>query len=243
MGRVTLLDKIKRYSIFRDRYPVELSLYKEQGYNNTCYLLRVEADRYIVRLLISSDIDRVQEYEIQMLAYEQDIGARPILLDEDNALMISEYIDGTHKNKLNKSELQELANTLKKLHNIKVAIPICKLLDSIEIDSKRLEYAIKYIRKLKPDYVLCHHDLNPQNILFDNNSIKFIDWEYAGKNDRYFDIASVIVEFDLDVEEESLFLRSYFGAVGIVDKDKLVAYKVLYRAVCSQWWSNRANIK
>jgi len=84
---------------------------------------------------------------------------------------------------------------------------------------------------------LCHNDLNPRNVLF-TEKIQLIDWEDAAVNDRYFDLASVCVEFNLDEEDEAFFLRSYFTEENEIHYKKLNAYKVIYKAICAQWFEN-----
>jgi aminoglycoside phosphotransferase (APT) family kinase protein len=44
--------------------------------------------------------------------------------------------------------------------------------------------------------VLSHNDVNPSNVVYDGERLLFFDWETAGPNDRYYDLATV-----------SLFLR------------------------------------
>jgi thiamine kinase-like enzyme len=91
------------------------------------------------------------------------------------------------------------------------------------------------LQKQKKELVLCHNDLHPQNILF-SNSIKLIDWEYAGVNDRYFDLASIIIEFKLSQRDEVIFLRSYFKRASKVNSQKLFAYKVIYKELWRLWF-------
>jgi thiamine kinase-like enzyme len=67
--------------------------------------------------------------------------------------------------------------------------------------------------------------------------VKFIDWEYAGVNDRYFDLACVCVEFSLDAQMQGLFLDFYFEDDGYV-VEKLEAYKVIYKALCEEWFKS-----
>ena len=83
--------------------------------------------------------------------------------------------------------------------------------------------------------MLCHNDLNPQNIFF-SDDIKFIDWEYAGVNDRYFDVACVCVEFRLDEKMQKVFLEVYFE--DRYNVEKLEAYKIIYRTLCEEWFQN-----
>jgi thiamine kinase-like enzyme len=95
----------------------------------------------------------------------------------------------------------------------------------LEIDSSRIECYPK-------EYVLCHNDLNPKNIFF-SEDVKFIDWEYAVVNDRYFDVACVCVEFRLEGRMQEVFLKSYFE--GEYSLEKLEAYRVIYKTLCEKW--------
>ena len=90
------------------------------------------------------------------------------------------------------------------------------------------------------DPVLCHNDLNPQNILWNHHTPTLIDWEYAGIQDRYFDLASVVVEFGFDTTKREAFMTAYFQRKRW-DVEKLDAYITLYQAVCQHWWDNRTD--
>ena len=39
--------------------------------------------------------------------------------------------------------------------------------------------------------VLCHHDLNPSNIIKTNKGMKIIDWEFAGFGHKKYDLHSI----------------------------------------------------
>lgn len=55
---------------------------------------------------------------------------------------------------------------------------------------KNLDYS-----KLQPtELVLCHNDLNSGNLVFLNQKLYLIDFEYAMLNDKFFDIASFASE-------------------------------------------------
>lgn len=107
--------------------------------------------------------------------------------------MVLWFLEGVHKSKPDKEDLKHLADTLRKLHNIKVDYTPIEL--HIETKSDEMKKAFELIINYPKEYVLCHNDLNPQNIFF-QEGVKFIDWEYAGVNDRYFDLASVCIEFE-----------------------------------------------
>jgi serine/threonine protein kinase len=61
------------------------------------------------------------------------------------------------------------------------------------------------------DLVACHNDLKPENILFDGESVWLVDWEAAFLNDRYADLAMAANFIIRDDNDESDYLKAYFG--------------------------------
>jgi thiamine kinase-like enzyme len=105
---------------------------------------------------------------------------------------------------------------------------------SFKYKDKKVYEAFKRLQHFKPDYVLGHNDLHPKNILF-GKKIQFIDWEYAGVSDCYFDLAAIIVEFKLNDKDEKSFLRSYFSTRQTPNYKKLEAFKVIYKTLWTVW--------
>jgi thiamine kinase-like enzyme len=74
------------------------------------------------------------------------------------------------------------------------------------------------------DPVPCHNDLLPGNLLFEDAATEgerfgeagrvwLLDFEYAGMNDRFFDLGNVSVNCGLDPAAEEALLTAYFGGV------------------------------
>lgn len=64
------------------------------------------------------------------------------------------------------------------------------------------------------DPVPCHNDLLPANFLHgDEDRLWLLDWEYAGNNDRYFDLGNLAVNNEFDSETEAALVAAYFGTV------------------------------
>ncbi|MBI4884832.1 MAG: phosphotransferase, partial [Actinobacteria bacterium] len=67
--------------------------------------------------------------------------------------------------------------------------------------------------------VPCHNDLLPGNVLFEdtpvaadtNPRVWLLDFEYAGMNDRFFDLGNLSVNCGFDVAADHELLRLYFG--------------------------------
>ncbi len=61
------------------------------------------------------------------------------------------------------------------------------------------------------DAVPCHNDLLSANVLRDGERLALLDWEYAGMNDRFFDLGNLAVNNGLDDAQDELLLAAYFG--------------------------------
>ncbi|HLX40679.1 MAG TPA: choline kinase family protein [Ktedonobacteraceae bacterium] len=77
----------------------------------------------------------------------------------------------------------------------------------------QIEEAIGPTFQLRP----CHNDLLASNFLDDGQSIRILDWEYAGMGDLFFDLGNFAVNQELDEEQCALLLHLYFGEVRIAD--------------------------
>ncbi len=229
----TLNFKIKKFELL-----------KSQGMCNHTYLLTTFNSKYIVKKfnkVLHSNTDKKFEYLMQFKAYKKNIAPKPILLDIKNRVYISRYLEGLHKITLSKYDLRALASILHNLHKIKVHRKPYSIESYLTKNSKKiskdLKLALLNIKKYKQDFVLCHNDLNPKNIIF-ADEIKFIDWEFASINDRYFDLASIIIEFNLNPKNESSFLKYYFKK-NRYNRKKLETYKIIYKYTCKIWFDNK----
>ena len=235
--RFSMKINLSKYTLFAEETIREFTLLENQGYCNENYIIQSEEKKYILRKFIRTDVDRKFEFKVQKLAFEKGVASEPLLLDEENALAVSTYLEGTHKDTLEKNDLHQFAEVLKKVHTLEIENEPLLLERLIETKSKAVQDAFATLESFPSEYVLCHNDLNPRNVLF-TEKIRLIDWEDAAMNDRYFDLASVCVEFNLDKENEVYFLRRYFIEEKEINNEKLKAYKVIYKALCAQWFDS-----
>lgn len=243
------LKLFKTYNIFKEEELLSLEILKNQGFNNVNYLLKTSKKPYIIRVFKSNEsvnISRQFEYKIQKKAYKKDITSKPIFLNDD--FMIYEYSKGIHKSKLSNIDIKNLISKVKKFHKIKVKEKVYDLQSDLQNYTKTLKdnkskklikeslKVLKIIQKYKKKLVLTHHDLNPKNIIFYKNNIKIIDWEYAGVNDRFFDLASICVEFNLNTKKEKLLIKYYFKNKNFIHFLKLRYFKIIYTNLCKLWF-------
>jgi len=227
---------IKHYLLLKNEKIETFSKLKEQGHCNVNYLIETKDKKYLLRNF-KYDGNRQKEFYFQNLAYKKNIAAKAFLLDEKNNLMICNFIEGEHQNRLNQHTLKKLALTLQKLHRIRVPTKAYNFKSIFKLKDKKALQAFRVIETFKPEYVFGHNDLHPKNILF-GKKIQFIDWEYAGRTDRYFDLAAIIIEFKLNKQDEQTFLQSYFQGNSEVKTKKLEAFKVVYQTLWTVWFGN-----
>lgn len=213
----------------------EITLLPNQGFSNDNYVFTVENQRYLLRKFKLQDRDRILEYEVQTLAYENALAAKPLHLDLSQGFMVCEYLEGKHKNSLTTDDLPLFAKHLQTLHNLSFETERLNLKSLFKTLSTEVKDAFKRLESFPKEMVICHNDLNPKNCIFLDKTLKFIDWEFAALNDYYFDLATVCVEFNLNIEDEVYFLTSYFKSESW-EKEKLEAYKVIYQALCKEWF-------
>jgi thiamine kinase-like enzyme len=226
---------LSKYTLFAEETIREFTLLDDQGYCNKNYVIHSEERKYILRKFMRTDVDRKFEFKVQKLAFEKGVASEPLLLDEENALAVSVYLEGIHKDTLEQYDLHQIAEVLQKVHTLQIEKDPIVLETLVEKKSQEVKDAFSTLESFPSEYVLCHNDLNPRNILF-TEKIQLIDWEDAAINDRYFDLASVSVEFNLDKENEAYFLRRYFTEEIEINDEKLKAYKIIYKALCTQWF-------
>jgi thiamine kinase-like enzyme len=61
------------------------------------------------------------------------------------------------------------------------------------------------------DAVFCHNDLLAANLIDDGSRLWLIDWEYAGFNSAWFDLANLAANNGFDAAQERDLLACYFG--------------------------------
>jgi len=226
-----MIEILKKHPFFADKSIESCELLEHQGHSNESYVLVLDGMKYIVRKLLVDEIDRDFEWKVHQLAFHQGITAEPLVFDEEQGFMVFGFLEGEHKTTLTREELLDLARTVQKLHSIKIdAKPIVL---HVKNKTKDVLQAFKTISTNEQEHVLCHNDLNPKNLLWEEG-VKFIDWEYARVNDRYFDLACVCVEFLLEGKMQEVFLKSYFEDE--YNEEKLEAYKIIYKNICDMWF-------
>lgn len=62
------------------------------------------------------------------------------------------------------------------------------------------------------EFVLSHNDVNPSNLVYDGEKIMLVDWDAAGVNDPFFDLAAASIFLRMDAATSARLLAAYDDA-------------------------------
>jgi thiamine kinase-like enzyme len=86
-----------------------------------------------------------------------------------------------------------------------------------------------------PQRVPCHNDLIASNLLDDGQQLWAIDWEYAGNNDPFFDLATLVANWRLSRHQQSQLIEAYQGQCLPVDLAHLDHCRAAYHWLELLW--------
>jgi thiamine kinase-like enzyme len=227
------------------------------GITNRNYRVSTADGEYVVRVpgerteLLG--IDRRNEAEAARRAAEAGIGPQVLGELPGVGTLIVEFLEGRH---LGVDELTEhLADVVDVIHDLhasgplSASFPIHRVVEWHARDATahgitppgayerlhRLSRRIEQAFATSPDpLVPCHNDLLPGNVLFPVRSDDarqgrpwLLDYEYAGMNDAFFDLANLSVNIGLSADADEELVRCYLGRVDRRSMARLGLMKVM----------------
>ncbi|MFO0842631.1 MAG: choline/ethanolamine kinase family protein [Gemmataceae bacterium] len=207
------------------------------GLTNQNFRVDAGGETFVLRLAGEDTellgIDRDREEACSRLAAVADIGPEVIaFLPEHNAL-VTRFLPGkvlTEADATKPDVLRRIADALRRCHAVAVADRLGRfsvfdtvrsyvglagernvpLPDSLPGALERLRQIEEGTHSADPP-CLCHNDLLAGNFIDDGKTIRLIDWEYAGRGDRFFDLGNLAANLQLGPGEEENLLEAYFG--------------------------------
>lgn len=210
----------------------------EGGITNRNYRVRFAGEDVVVRLPGKDtellEIDRGAERAAGELAARAGIGPDVVAMLEEPPCLVTEFVVGEPMEAEELREppvLAEVAATLRTLHGREELLPTefssfrivetyaARMADrGAEVPSS-YEWALGAAHRIEAlligpehDPVPCHNDLLAANFIRSARGLRLIDWEYAGMNNRYFDLGNFAVNNELDEAGEAELLSAYFEA-------------------------------
>ena len=222
------------------------------GLTNRNLLIEVGDERFVLRLpgneteLLS--IDRHVEREAAVRAADLGIGPEVVAFLEPEGCLVTRFVAGTA---LTAAEiatpvrLRPICDAVRSFHE---SSPIGRTFDCFRVPEEHrataaergvpipaaFERAAALAGEIEGAFaaspeprVPCHNDLNTANWIADGDQLWLLDWEYAGMNDRYFDLGGFAANNEMDAAAEEALLEAYFGGLTRRRVARLALMKVM----------------
>ena len=168
-----------------------------------------------------SGVDRQQQFKLQQAIAKLGAAPAPIWLNSSETLWVEQWIEG------NSGCLapHDLATVLYEIHQLPVDAPalnlwnrwqhyldIANLTDESPLYQRavNLKSDVQASEQDLTNVVLCHNDLLQGHVLTASQRPPLIiDWEYAAKGNRYFDIASCCMINKFSRDESEALVAAY----------------------------------
>ena len=193
------------------------------GMSNYTYLVYIKDTPYVIRIIGDGGeplVNPTTEKKHIQLVQPLHLNSEVVYFDTKTGVKVSKYIEGTPLSvEMDESDYPKVARALKTLHQAHLPGVDYGLKERLRRYEKLLKnppsslyYALKMQwLKMYDDYfgklpkVLCHGDAQRSNLVKSDDKIYLLDWEFAGLNDPYYDIAS-------------------FGNIDFKDAEKLLTF-------------------
>ena len=249
---IKLIDSIEP---IREAIPVcELA----GGPASSTWLLELREQKFTLRLdkpiVQSLGLDRLSEISILQSVADAGIGPEVIWADPANGVLVCRYLEGSawcRQDTQDILRLQELAQTLRKLHRLTPCGPVFdpagaawryarEIGTGVADDlAQTVSLLVAELSVESHEKTLCHNDLVHSNII-GSGPVQLIDWEYAAVGDPFFDLAIVTRHHDLNEKLAGHFLQAYLGGPLGGQQARFTAYCRLYDHLCALWYLSMA---
>jgi len=234
------------------------------GLTNTNYKIEVNNQEFVLRISGKNTsilgINRKAELETMEIAAAHGLGPEVVYFIQPEGHLVTRFIQGRH---WTYNEYCQPAN----LRIIVEAVKTIHQLPAIENEAspfRRIEHYLRHTKKLDVSYPegfdhaivqmreleaglkkdafpargLCHNDLFSLNFI-DDGRVRFIDWEFAGMGDIFYDLATLVYTFDsvgeISPELQDTILECYFGEVNEYLRNRLRQMKFMVLLFSVLW--------
>ena len=224
----------------------------EGGLTNRNVLVDVDGERFVVRIAGADThllgIDREVERAANERAATLGFAAEVVAFVEPERCLITRFVPGSTLDAAQISErvwLQRIGPALRAFHD---SGPLAGVFDCFRVPEQHREAATARGVPIPAEYNAaakraaeieaafgatpeprraCHNDLLGANFIASGERLVILDWEYAGMNDRYFDLGNLATNNDLDTASEAILLEAYFGSVTSRHRARLALMKIM----------------
>ncbi|MBR6404508.1 MAG: NTP transferase domain-containing protein [Eubacterium sp.] len=243
----------------------------KKGMTNRSFLFFCRDSKYIMRIPgegTDNLIDRKKEAAVYKALEGKGICDDNVYMNPENGFKITRFIEGARNcDPKNQKDLEICMKKLRDFHDMKLSVPhTFDIFERAEYykslwgtdksvycdyeDTRAKVISLKdYIQKQKIEMTLAHIDAVPDNFMIIEGEkgkeprVLLIDWEYAGMQDKYVDLAMFAIYALYDRAEIDNLIDTYF-AVGGEKADEDIRTRIYaYVSICGFLWSNWCEYK
>ncbi len=242
----------------------------KKGMTNRSFLFSCKNEKYIMRIPgegTSQLIDRDMEADVYSAIEGKGVCDDNIYLNPKNGYKITRFINNSRNcDPTDQRDLEMCMKKLRGFHDMKLSVKhtfdifahieyyeslwngAASVYRDYEETKKNVLSLRDYIDGQKIEMTLTHIDAVPDNFMIiekdgEETSIQLIDWEYAGMQDRYVDLAMFSIYSLYDREQVDNLIDTYF-AVGGKKTDESIRTRIYaYISMCGLLWSNWCEYK
>jgi thiamine kinase-like enzyme len=202
------------------------------GITNRNYRLRLGGEDLVLRICDRGaevlGIDRITEEIASRRAAAEKIAPPVVAFLSDVPALVTRWLPGgdlTPEEVRSPEVLRQITRLLHRLHScpaLPTSFDVFRLVERQRDLAAALPESYERIQALagrieaaltgpEHEHVPCHNDLLTANFVRDGNRVCIVDWEYAGMNDRYFDLGNLSVNNGFGPDEDQVLLELYFG--------------------------------
>jgi CTP:phosphocholine cytidylyltransferase-like protein/thiamine kinase-like enzyme len=232
----------------------------KSGMTNKSFLFNIKNSFYIFRQPGEGShelINRKHEKAVYLSIMKMNISDKIIFIDEHTGEKISEFCNGAvNTNAYVDIDVLDSMNIIRSVHHSGITVNHCFNISN-EIDRylylcnkqsairfsdynttyQKMNHLLQILEEIKVPLVLCHIDCNPDNIIrLPDNSLKIIDWEYAGMCDPIIDIAMYAIYSYYPKDKSDSLLQIYLQhEPGVQERTRFYAYIALGGFLWTLW--------
>ena len=224
----------------------------EGGLTNRNVLVDVDGERFVVRIAGADTnllgIDRRVERIANERAAALGFAAEVVAFVEPECSLITRFVPGETLSPADVIQPRRLAQIGTALRTFHESGPLTGVFDCFRVPQLHREAARARGVSIPPEYEIaamraaeiegafdaspeprrpCHNDLLAANFIGSGSGLVILDWEYAGMNDRYFDLGNLATNNELDDDAQEALLGHYFGSVTPRRRARLALMKIM----------------
>lgn len=230
------------------------------GLTNRNLLVDVAGDRFVLRLPGNEtellNISRPVEREANERAAALGISPEVVAFLDPEGCLVTRFVNGVALTSAELATPERLRVVAAAARSFHASGPVAGVFDCFRVPQQHrdtaaargvaipaaYERAADCAREIESAFattpepaVPCHNDLNTANWIADGDHLWLLDWEYAGMNERFFDLGAMAANNEFDREAEEALLIAYFGEVTARRRARLALMKVMSEFREAMW--------